>query len=372
MNHIIKSGFALLLPMVFCGSAYAQEMPKPGSSPSVILLIGDGMGTPQISTLYHFGDRESNFSRFRHIGFHESSDASHRITDSAAGATAFAIGEPTYKRALGVNADTVPRVTILETLRDKGYRTGLVTLGTLTHATPAAFYAHVPDRDQHEEIARQLSEARIDFLAGGGRKYFTQRSDGSLLFQRMIHEGYRLDTLQLAPPIPGKRNAYFLAEEGLPAKTEGRDDILFRATRSALDYFEGEGEPFFLMVEGSYIDWAGHREDADMLIEEMEDFDLVLGLVLDYVERNPNTLLLVTADHETGEVSMAKYYDTDPTSGKKTEDPDKVLVRFHSDQHSAELIPVFAEGPGSGLFRGIYPNYQIYHKIMETLGMGDH
>lgn len=336
---------------------------------NIIFLIGDGMGIPQISTAYFFNDEQANFSRFQHIGLQRTTDTFRKVTDSAAGATAFSIGEKTYTRAIGVDSDSVAQETILERLQKEGYQTGLISLTTITHATPAAFYAHVKDRDQHEDIAAQLTEAGIDFFAGGGRNYFSKRSDGQNLFATLQKKGYHLDTSALSEPKLEARNAFLLADESLPSKVEGREDYLPQATRYALDYFSRKQTPFFLMVEGSYIDWAGHAENADMLIQEVEDFDLTLGVALDFIEQHPNTLLIVTADHETGEVSLGKKYTPTNASGQRTSIPQEVSVNFHSDQHSAELIPVFAKGPGAEHFQGIYDNHDIYHKLVTALGL---
>ncbi|WP_279629391.1 alkaline phosphatase [Maribacter litoralis] len=194
-------------------SASKEEAPV-----NIILMIGDGMGVPQISTAFYFEDRTSNFERFKSIGFHKSSSTSHWITDSAAGATAFSIGEKTYKRAIGVSADTVPKETILEKLQDKGYKTGLISLTSITHATPASFYAHVKDRDMHEEIAEQLVVSNVDFFAGGGKKYFNQRKDAKNLFKELANRQYNVDTLALSKSNASTKNAFILTEEGLPSK----------------------------------------------------------------------------------------------------------------------------------------------------------
>ncbi|MEC7262883.1 MAG: alkaline phosphatase, partial [Bacteroidota bacterium] len=170
----------------------------------------------------------------------------------------------------------------------------------------------------------------------------------------------------LSNPVLDRPNAYILAEDGIPSKTEGRGDFLKDATKMALDYFNQKKSPFFLMVEGSYIDWGGHAEDADMMVAEVLDFDKTLGTVLDYVKEHPNTLLVVTADHETGGVSIGKYYEVDE-AGNKKELNDKVAVYFNSNQHSGELIPVFAEGKGAENFQGIYENNEIYHKLFKAL-----
>lgn len=334
---------------------------------SIIFMIGDGMGIPQITTAFYFGEDTPNFQQFQHIGLIKTSSTSHEVTDSAAGATAFSTGEKTYNRAIGVSKDSISKETILEQLQQKGYQTGLISLTSMTHATPAAFYAHVVDRDMHEDIAEQLTNTKIDFVAGGGRKFFNRRADGKNLFTKLIENNYHLDTLQLSKTVSNKPNAYILADDGLPAIIEGRKDFLNEATTMALNYFDEKKAPFFMMVEGSFIDWGGHAENADMLITEVADFDKTLGTVLEYVENHPNTLLIVTADHETGGVSVGKFYETNKSTGKKKEIPEKVAVYFNSNQHTAELIPVFAKGKSAELFQGIYENNMIYHKILEAL-----
>lgn len=362
---------ASILAMLVLGcTAKKQEEPSETNQEkplSIIFMIGDGMGIPQVSSAFYFGEGTPNFSRFTHIGLHKTSDKSSKITDSAAGATAFSTGQKTYKRAIGVSVDSIPQETILEQLQKEGYQTGLISLTSITHATPASFYAHVTDRDMHEEIAAQLVTSKVDFFAGGGKKFFNQREDGKDLFQYLVEENYHLDTLQLSNPVLDRPNVYILAEDGIPSKIEGRGDFLKDATEMALDYFGQKGKPFFLMVEGSYIDWGGHAEDADMMVAEVLDFDKTLGTVLDYVKEHPNTLLVVTADHETGGVSIGKYYEVDESTGNKNEVADKVAVYFNSNQHSGELIPVFAEGKGAENFQGIYENNEIYHKFLQSL-----
>ncbi|MFI8377440.1 alkaline phosphatase [Leeuwenhoekiella sp. NPDC079379] len=350
-----------------CASKSAVVTQLDDTPLSVILMIGDGMGIPQVSSAFYFGAEASNFERFEDIGLHRSYSVSHLITDSAAGATAFSTGEKTYKRAIGVSKDTIPQETILEHLKDKGYQTGLISLTSITHATPASFYAHVKDRDLHEEIAEQLVTSDIDFLAGGGRKFFSQRSDKQALFNTLLARNYNLDTLSLSKPVVSKRNAFIIEDEGLPSKIQGRGDFLKEASLTALDYFDTNNKPFFLMIEGSYIDWGGHDKNAEMMIQEVADFDKTIGAVLDYVATHPNTLLVVTADHETGGASIGKYYDVNEETGEKTEVPQKVAVYFITDQHSGELIPVFAKGKGSEKFRGIYQNNAIYHKILDAI-----
>lgn len=367
MNYICKSPnvkvFAAVLMFLFETLINAQSQ-KPIN---VIFMIGDGMGVSQVTSAFYFGEGKPNFQQFKYVGLSETSSTSDRITDSAAGATALSTGQKTYKRAIGVDKDSVAIPTILEQLRDKGYKTGLVSLTSLTHATPAAYYAHIIDRDWHEDIALDFIKSDVDFAAGGGLKFFTKRKDRKNLLTDLAKKNYRIDTVSLSKPVAGKRNLYLLAQDELPNKIQGRKDFLPEATQAALDYFSGEKKPFFLMVEGSFIDWGGHATNAEMMVKEVLDFDKTIGVVMDFIRKNPNTLLVVTADHETGGASIGKFMEKDDATGKKKEIKDKVQVNFIDNQHTAALVPVFAMGKGEELFSGVYPNNTIYHKLVEAL-----
>lgn len=344
--------FKILLLLGLSTQVFAQKKPK-----NVIFLIGDGMGLSQISTLVYFKDSASNFETFKHIGFSKTSSTSHKVTDSAAGATAFTTGQKSYNRAIGVSKDTVSLPTILEQLEAKNYKTGLISLCTITHATPASFYAHVKDRDMHEEIAQDLANSNVDFFAGAGYKYFTERKDGQNLFPIMEKKGFIIDTVSLKSNLDTKKRFGFLLDrQDLPAKDKGRGEFLPDATKLALSYLSKNKDGFFLMSEGSYIDWAGHQNNAEMLVMEQLDFDKVVGIALDFAKKDKNTLVIVTADHETGATAIEK--------GKTA---DKVQVTFNTDQHTGTMVPVFAYGPGSELFQGIYQNNEIYHKLKALL-----
>ncbi|MBL3655854.1 alkaline phosphatase [Fulvivirga sediminis] len=339
-------------------SKSSEQADKNDKPLNVIFMIGDGMGLPQITSSFYYKGSPSNFERFKNIGFIKTSSKSNKVTDSAAGASAFATGNKTYNRAISVSTDTTNMPTILEKLEAKNYKTGLISLTSITHATPACFYAHVKDRDMHEDIATQLLTSGTDFFAGGGLKYFSKRTDGRNLFDEFEKAGYTMDSTGLKSDLDAnKKYGFVLAEDGIPAKIEGRGDYLLDATKLALDHLSASDSGYFLMVEGSYIDWGGHAKNAEMMVTEMLDFDKTLGYVLDYVEKHENTLLVVTADHETGGVAIGK-----------SDRADSVAVYFTTDQHTAELIPVFSKGDHEDSFRGIYENNEINHKLAEALG----
>lgn len=337
-------------------------------APNIILMIGDGMGHAQLSTALYYGNKEPQYLRFPIVGLSRTSASSHKITDSAAGATAFSCGVKTYNGAIGMAADTTPVPTILEYLADQDWKTGLIATSSVTHATPASFYAHVPLRRQEFEIAEQYLSAPVDFLAGGGQRFFFDRLDERNLYPEFSAAGIELDTVSLKPMEweKDKRYAYILAKDGMLPKYKGRDEFLPKATQMALDYFDAVAvdKPFFLMVEGSQIDWGGHANNGEYLVQEMLDFDAAIGAALDYAEKDGNTIVIVTADHECGGFALVSETVEVPFQGKQS-DYDSLSFSFGSGGHSAAMVPVLAYGPGTEVFTGIYQNNSIYHKMME-------
>jgi alkaline phosphatase len=315
------------------------------------------MGLSQVSASQFYSKNSSNFDRFTTIGLTKTSALGYLITDSAASATSFASGIKTYNGAIGVDADTLAVKTIIESLSEKGIATGLIATSTIQHATPASFYAHVKSRSMYEAITPFLVTSEVDFFAGGGRKYFMNRKDGKDLLLALSLQGYEVHTTLLPETLSEKKQAILLSENAMPKMTEGRGDFLPEVTKLALDYLSDDEEGFFLMVEGSQIDWGGHAQDADYLIAEMLDFDKTIGVALDFARKHGETLVIVTGDHETGGFTLTI----------ENGDYKKIKPVFASGDHSATLIPVFAEGPGSFLFGGIYENTGIYFKMMQLL-----
>ncbi|WP_026450315.1 alkaline phosphatase [Aequorivita capsosiphonis] len=336
-------------------SAVSSEVRKPKN---IVLLIGDGMGLSQVSAaIYYKKDGKPNFERFNTIGLSKTSSSSDLVTDSAAGATVFSAGVKTYNGAIGVDKDTIAVPTIVEQLSKEGYSTGIVATSSIQHATPASFYAHVKSRRFYEDITAFAPNSGVNFFAGGGLKFFNDRKDGENLLDDMKAKGYDVFTDKL-PKTPSRNNEIILlAEDGMPKMSEGRGDFLPNATKLALEKLSKNEKGFFLMVEGSQIDWGGHANDADYLIEELLDFDKTIGEVLDFAKKDGETLVIVTADHETGGFTLA-------TDGKNY---NKIKPTFSTTGHSGTMVPVFAEGPGASLFNGIYESNEIYHKMKALL-----
>jgi len=366
--------FLFLISILACTPKIEQKapvvhVPKPPLPPklpakakNVIFLIGDGMGLTQISAAMMQKEQKLNLTKFKHIGFHNNPSADDLITDSAAGATAFSIGKKAKNGGVGVDAKNKPHETLIETAIKKKMATGLLATSTITHATPASFAAHWKTRADHEEIALQMSKSGVDIMVGGGLTSFTSRDmDSRNLLNEMTDNNYSCESfigtsIQEWNPVTTKKHLYLTAN-GSPLPFDQGRDYLRTATAKSLRYLsEKGGNGFFVMIEGSQIDWGGHSNTFGYVMAELYEFDDVIGMCLDFAKKDGETLVIVTADHETGGLTILK--------GSTKE---KLKVNFSSDYHTAQLIPVFAYGPGAELFQGIYENTDIYTKIREAL-----
>ncbi len=329
---------------------------------NIVLMIGDGMGLSQITAGLYMNGNKLNLEGFEYIGLHKSYASDNLITDSAAGATALSAGKKTYNGAIGVDENGKPAKTILEEAEAANFSTGLVVTSSITHATPASFFAHQKQRTMMEEIAADMLGSGVDFFVGGGKKYFDRRIDERDINKELEEKGYVISNFidsefgDLSIDF-SKKFGYFTADaEPLP-KSQGRD-YLAQACQSALTYLSSQDDKgFFLIVEGSQIDWGGHANNSDYIISEMIDFDEAIGVVLNFAKENGETLIIVTSDHETG------GYALNPGSTW-----DSIRPAFTTDQHTAALIPVFAFGPGQELFSGLYENTAIHEKMKKALG----
>lgn len=338
-------------------SGWAQ---KSKSKPkNIILMVGDGMGVAQIYAGLTGNKGKLNLERCTAIGFHKNQSADNYVTDSAAGATALASGQKTYNGAIGVDAAGKPIPTILEIAEQKGLATGLVTTCSITHATPACFISHQPSRALNEAIALDFLKTDIDLFIGGGRNYFSKRSDGINLNDSLKARGYQIaNSIGEVQQITKGKVAAFLADEQQARFSEGRGDELVKSTEAAIRLLKGNKKGLFMMIEGSQIDWGGHDNNTQYIVEEMIDFDNAIGKVLDFAAADGNTLVIITADHETGGFSLV---GGDMKTGK-------VEGKFTTGSHTGVMIPVFAFGPGSEKFSGIYENTDIYKKMYEAFG----
>lgn len=339
-------------------AAVMADTPK-----NIVLMIGDGFGLAQLSAAMYSNNNRLSLEEFPVIGFHKSYSANNLITDSAAGATAFSCGVKTFNNAIGVNVDTVRCQTILEEAESRQLATGLVATASIVHATPASFVAHEAYRESYEAIALDFMDTEVDLLIGGGKKFFDRRNmDDRDLIAEMRKKGYWVydysqDDISQVRARSDANLVYFTADNHPLSVSNGRNYLSY-ASALAVSFLKQKNENgFFLMIEGSQIDWMGHGNEGKMLITEILDFDRAIAAVLDFAKKDGNTLVIVTGDHESG--GMAVNDDSKMNSIKPI---------FTTNGHTGTLIPVYAFGPRAELFSGIYENTAIYQKMREALG----
>ena len=337
----------------------ANAAKEVGQARNVILLIGDGMGLAQVSAGMAINNNQLQLERCTTTGLSKTSAANRYITDSASSATAMSSGKKTNNGAIAVTPDELPTETILEIAEERGLSTGLIATSKITHATPAAFIAHERNRGSYEAIAADFLDTEVDVVIGGGMENFTQREDERNLIEELKGLGYDVfDNLESLLKSNSRKLYALCAEEDMPTMIEGRGDFLGNAIETAIDRLSQNEEGFFLMAEASQIDWGGHDNNADYVITEMLDFDNSIGRVLDFAAKDSQTLVIITADHETGGMSITDY----------DQELKEFDIRFSTLGHTPIMVPVYAFGPGSEAFTGIYENTEIFFKMLKALG----
>jgi len=325
---------------------------------NIIMMIGDGMGTTAVFAGLTANGGHLFLDNFKQIGFSKTQSSNNYITDSAAGGTALSTGQKTYNGAIGVNTDTVAIKTILEMAEEKGLATGLVSTSAITHATPASYIAHQGSRGSYEDIAADFLKTDIDVFIGGGYKHFAVRKDGRDLTKDLQANGYQVlrDMDDIAKVKSGKL-AGLTADEHNEVYPK-RKMSLPLSTETALNILDQNKKGFFIMIEGSQIDWGGHANNTIYVVNEMLDFDQTIGKALEFAANDGETLIVVTADHETGGMALT---GGDMKTGM-------VKGAFPSADHTSVMVPVFAYGPGAENFTGIMENTDIAKKIMNLMG----
>ena len=325
-------------------------VPNEGRVRNVVLMIGDGMGLEQVSAALVANRGALYMAGMPCTGLSRTYSADHLITDSGAGGTALAAGRKAGNYSVGVGSDGRPLRTLIDVARDGGRRTGVCVVCRLNDATPADFCCHDTDRDAAWRIAAGYPDCGVDFIAGGGMKYWRDRPDGRDILADMAAKGYRtcrtFDELDAADRLPV---VAVLDTLELPVALErgGRFRGMVRKALGLLDNPDG----FFLMVEGSCIDDWCHAGRIDRAVEETLDFDRTVGDVLRWAAADGETLVVVTADLLDGDLAEGL-----------------VRVNFASEGHNGILVPVFAYGPRAAEFTGMYENCELSRRIARAMG----
>ncbi|MCW3466907.1 alkaline phosphatase [Chitinophaga nivalis] len=324
-------------------------------SKNVILMIGDGTGLAQMFAGYTANKGDLNIFRMRQLGLSKTQSSDNYHTDSAAGGSAMGTGTKTNNREIGMDNTYVSVPVLPELLAAKGIPSGVIVTEEITGATPASFYGHTADRDNTATLASQLLNSPLQLAVGGGKEELEQDL-GARLQQAGVQFYDNLDSWNTAVK---NRTLVILSNKAVGSMREGRGNYLKQALKKALQQLSASGKGFFLMVEGSRIDHGGHFNDLDYLVREMLDFDDAVGTALRFADENKQTTVIVTADHETGGLALM---DGDIATGQ-------LRGHFATNDHTGIPVMVFAYGPNSGLFRGVYENNEIFKKMQRCFGL---
>ena len=387
MIKTFKHGICTILLGALAACSHQQEPVQ-----QVIYLIGDGMGFGAVSSLLLSEQETTGFEMQPVIGLNETTSANNYVTDSPAGGTALATGTRTNNGYLGVDPDGNPLTSVLKIAQSLGKKTGIVVNTVLTEATPGAFYAGVQSRKESYRIAEQFVESGVDVAIGSGLSAFINRPDSVDLTAALIEKGYdvyldwnsvvRTQKERFVGILPmadvHRRNitskdagAADGAEVCLAAQLASQQEeasektdcdpttYLTQATAKALQTLERNSpKGFFLMIESAIIDGYGHNNDSEGMILEMKEFDATLKYLVKYVNEHPNTLLVVTADHETGGTAV----------GYRTlSDAEPVQLTFSTKGHTGTVVPIFAYGKGAQAFGSVLKNTDIPQLIEDLM-----
>jgi alkaline phosphatase len=336
-----------------------QEPPASNEIRNVIFLIGDGMGLEQASCGWVLNHGKLNLDNMSVVGLSRTYSLSDLITDSAAGGTALAVGQKTANNRVAVDIDGNPLNSMFVKAQEAGKKTGVVVTCHLADATPADFCCHSDHRYKSDEVVAGYATSGVDFIAGGGRDFFgKKRKDGRNIDDEMGTKGYAVvydETALMEAHLP---ILALLAEDNLPVALE-RGDLFRHMVAKGIDELSSQSvdKGFVMMIEGSSIDDWLHENRIDRAMEELLDFDRTLGDVLKWAAADGHTLVVVTADHATGALTLQ---DGDLAEGR-------IGVAFGNDSHNGIAVPYYVWGPGRDQFHGSMENSELGALIMSCV-----
>lgn len=380
-----------------------------GRARNVIFIQGDGMGVAHRELLRlalkgQNGDLVMNKMQVTGLVHTDSADTAQAVTDSAAAATAYATGVRSYNGAIGVDVNGKPVTNLLERARAAGKSTGLVTTAQVTDASPGAFSAHVANRSDQSEIARQIIEqSRVDVVLGGGEDWWypagnpgawpdnpptdpTEQSKGTKgnLVDRakQLKYQYVTNAAELGKVNKGKVLGLFANEEMFEYHNEGEGDLYDPWVRlpvmatKAIDLLSRDRDGFFLFIEEEGIDEMAHHSNAKLMIKAGAELDRTVKIALDFAARTPGTLVLVVGDHETGGLAIENVDPNDENgSGEQSEDTVaiahsnlKMVADWTTNGHTGAATPVTASGPGAQRLAGFIKNTQVHDAVLKAMG----
>ena len=367
-------------------SAFLKNLPKTSYTPSnntytsyqpsyqsdgidrpvknVILLIADGGSLAQLYAGYTANKGALNIFNIKNIGLSKTSSYDNFITDSGPGSTAISSGAKTNNRFVGADHTGAPLPLLPAFLARRKIKTGLVTCGDIADATPADFYAHQSERDNAASVLKDLEDAPIDILMGSGDESLNnvdilKESDKTVITENVVEQLRKkysiVSTIDSVQETTDKKWIVIDKKAGL-SQLNGRGDWLQKAFSKTITILSKNKEGFFLMTEGAQVDYGGHANSIAYVATEVMDLDKVVGEALQFADKDGQTLVIVTADHETGGLTLL---DGDYRKGY-------ISGQFSSNDHTALPVPVFAYGPQSFRFRGVYENTALFNKILQA------
>ncbi len=330
---------------------------------NVILMIGDGMSLMHIQAAWTCNRGHLWLENAQFTGLSKTPATNRLITDSGSGGTSLATGYKTRYHAVGVDEDGNKLKSLVDYAKEAGKSAGVAVTCRLWDATPCDFLSHNIDRDNEQELIAEMANSPVDYVFGGGAKFFTNRKDGRNIFKELEKKGYKVFTsrkdLETISKEKGNSKVYCVPFEVDTPLPDERGDLLARASIAGMNLLDQNKNGFFMMVEGSQLDDYGHFNQLDMLMKETLDFDQTFGSIIKWAAEDGETLVVVTADHETGGMTVL---GGDYKEGR-------VEVNFSTKNHSGTMVPVYAFGPGSENFSGFMDNTDICWKIKALMNM---
>ena len=345
MKRVIAT---LVLVIATVLSTEAQEVKN------IIYLIGDGMGLTSASMMQLVNNYEPTiFDKADNVALQKTYSLDNRVTDSAASGTALATGHKTNNTMLGQLPDGTNVESLIELAAAKGKATGIVVTTYLQHATPGAFYAHVPSRHEYATISEQLLTSDIDIAIGGGMAFFEERyGDNGKARQAIAESGFTLHK-SIDTELSGEHILALLADKEI----ENRTGYLAKATAVAINHLDNCAEGFVLMVEGSLIDGMGHGNNAEGQKSEMRDFMEAIEVAVAYAREHSDTLVVVTADHETGGLAIVSGNADFNLSEQGVE------YKWSTGGHSGTMVPIYLYGACAELINGVMENADLGQRL---------
>ncbi|MFV1884844.1 MAG: alkaline phosphatase [Balneola sp.] len=384
---MIRTVLIASLLFLFTNNCIAQESnvvevaPKPtvvneklpivadGPIKNVIFIIGDGTGLVQLTSgQYALVGAEGllHLQTMPVTGIVKTYSANGLITDSAAGATAYSCGVKTDNGKIAQLPDERHCKTVLELAEEKGLSTGIVATSTITHASPASYAAHVRSRGMQAEIAVDYLDSGLEVILGGGKEFFipssqdgSRREDDRNVIEDFENSGYEfVESVTDLKSSDSDKILGLFSLAGIPS--EERTPTLAEMSSKAIEVLSQNEKGFFLMIEGSQIDWGGHENDVPYVLREVEDFDAAVKAALDFAKEDGETLVVLTADHETGGMTINSHYDR----------KDEVEIAWTTTGHTGVPVPLMAYGPHAIEFTGWLENTEVGQKVARLLGVG--